>query len=458
MSIVKEQKDIYKKYVKRLYTIISVILAYVSAVMLWYYNVGVFWKPGFTGRRTLILVGLLYCAVYWFFAKMYNAHKIGLYRLVELAFSQSLTYAISDIILFVASFMWFHNFDKIRISYYVIAFFLQMFLVCCLIFVCNRLYAKFSTPRDVSIIYGNENYKFLIEKMNSFKYRYHIVSCISQNKSWDEITQVIDGCEDVYIYEVEPSVRNKIVMYCKKVSKEVHITPDIEEIVARSYDISHTFDTPFIRNRKSVVSWYYPVVKRSFDIICSLIALLMLSPLFILVSIAVKLYDWGPVFYKQVRMTQGGREFEIYKFRSMIESAEHGTARLASINDKRITPIGKFIRATRIDELPQLINILKGDMSFVGPRPERPEIAKQYEEKLPEFSLRLDAKAGLTGYAQVYGKYNTTPLDKLKLDLIYITNQSVTLDLKILFYTVKIIFIPASTEGVAENQDTAEKV
>ena len=141
----------------------------------------------------------------------------------------------------------------------------------------------------------------------------------------------------------------------------------------------------------------------------------------------------------------------------MIPDAEKGTARLAAANDDRITPVGKVIRATRIDELPQFINILKGDMSFVGPRPERPEIARQYEEKIPEFSLRLAVKAGLTGYAQVYGKYNTTPLDKLKLDLLYITNQSITLDLKILFYTVKIIFVPESTEGVDENQETAYK-
>lgn len=448
---------VQKKYVKRLYTITSVILAYLSAVTLWYYNVGVFWTPGFTGRRTLLIVGLLYCSVYWFFAKMYNAHKIGVYRLVELAFSQSLTYAISDVFLFVASFMWFHNFKRIHVTYYIFAFFIQMFLVCVVIFICNRLYARVSVPRQISIIYGNESYPDLIDKMNAYKYRFHIVKCISQDAEWKEIEQVIHECEDVYMYEVNPSLRNRILMFCKKMECEVHITPSIEEIVMRGFDISHTFDTPLIRNRSSAVKWYYPFIKRTFDITCSLAALIILSPLFLVVSAAIKLYDHGPVFYKQVRMTRGGREFEIFKFRSMIVEAEKGTARLASVNDDRITPIGKFIRATRIDELPQFINIFKGDMSFVGPRPERPEIAKQYEESLPEFSLRLDVKAGLTGYAQVYGKYNTTPLDKLKLDLIYISNQSVTMDLRILFYTVKIIFIPESTEGVAENQKTAEK-
>lgn len=141
----------------------------------------------------------------------------------------------------------------------------------------------------------------------------------------------------------------------------------------------------------------------------------------------------------------------------MITDAEKGGARLASQNDSRITPVGKIIRATRIDELPQLINILKGDMTTVGPRPERPEIEKQYLEELPEFGLRLQVKAGLTGYAQVFGKYNTTPLDKLKLDLLYINQRSLLLDLKLILYTVKIIFIPESTEGIAEGATTAMK-
>ena len=130
-------------------------------------------------------------------------------------------------------------------------------------------------------------------------------------------------------------------------------------------------------------------------------------------------------------------------------------ARLASENDARITPVGKLIRAIRFDELPQLLNILKGDMSIVGPRPERPEIAAQYEEEMPEFSLRLQVKAGLTGYAQVYGKYNTSPYDKLQMDLIYIANQSVAQDVKLMLATVKVLFMPESTEGVAEGKTTA---
>ena len=144
------------------------------------------------------------------------------------------------------------------------------------------------------------------------------------------------------------------------------------------------------------------------------------------------------------------------KFRSMITDAEKdGKARLATENDDRITPVGKFIRATRIDELPQFFNILKGDMSLVGPRPERPEINKEYYEELPEFAYRLRVKAGLTGYAQVYGKYNTTSYDKLKLDLIYVERCSILLDIQLILLTLRVVFTKDATEGLEEGQTNA---
>ena len=175
-------------------------------------------------------------------------------------------------------------------------------------------------------------------------------------------------------------------------------------------------------------------------------------------AIAVKLYDGGPVLYKQVRCTTNGRQFRILKFRSMrMDAEEDGVARLASKKDSRITPVGKFIRKVRLDELPQLFNIIKGDMSFIGPRPERPEIIAQYLEVMPEFVYRMKVKAGLAGYAQVYGKYNTTPYDKLKLDLAYIENYSVWLDLKLMLLTLKVLLWPDSTEGVEADQITAMK-
>ena len=168
-------------------------------------------------------------------------------------------------------------------------------------------------------------------------------------------------------------------------------------------------------------------------------------------------YDGGPAIYKQVRLTRDGKEFKIWKFRSMrVDAEKDGVARLSSDEkDDRITPIGRIVRKCRLDELPQLFNILMGDMSVVGPRPERPEIAKRYYETIPDFKLRLQIKAGLTGYAQVYGKYNTDPYEKLEFDLLYIKDMGVLTDIRLIFATFGILFLPESTEGVNPGQTTA---
>ena len=168
----------------------------------------------------------------------------------------------------------------------------------------------------------------------------------------------------------------------------------------------------------------------------------------IIVAIAIKIEDGGPVFYKQKRVTINGRIFEILKFRSMIKDAEKdGESRPATDHDPRITKVGAVIRALRIDELPQILNILKGDMSIVGPRPERVEHMDQYGKDIPEFDFRLKVKGGLTGYAQIYGKYNTSPYDKLRLDMMYIENYSLMLDLKLVLTTLRILLKKESTEG-----------
>ena len=216
------------------------------------------------------------------------------------------------------------------------------------------------------------------------------------------------------------------------------------------------FDTPLMLVRGSGLTIGQKFFKRLTDIVISLIMIVIASPFMLVAAILIKSYDHGPVLFKQKRLTEGRKEFYVYKFRSMIVDAEKdGVARLASANDSRITPVGKFIRATRMDELPQLFNILKGDMSIVGPRPERPEIAEEYEKEIPEFAYRLKVKAGLTGYAQIYGKYNTTAYDKLKLDLMYIEGYHILIDFKLILTTIKIIFMKESTEGVEEGQVTA---
>lgn len=449
------QKEKIKKVLKTVYFSASMVLAFITADLIWYWNVAPGWSEGFFGFRTLVLVGCMFCAVYLFFAKMYDAHKIGLYRLQELGFSQMLSYSMGDLSLLVATFFWFHNFSRIRLSYFLLGFLIQLISILLITFFSNRLYGQFDEPRKIMIVYGSSDYMRLLEKMREKKHRYELVEAYAESEKLEKITKTLDSCKDIYLCDVSSGVREKILIYCESHKKDVHISMDMADLLTFNDEISHTFDTPFLRNRKIPEAWYYAGVKRLGDMVISCAALLILSPVLIITGIMIKAYDRGPIFYTQKRLTKDGRSFDIYKFRSMKVDSEKYGARLSCVNDDRITPVGRVIRKLRIDELPQLINVLKNDMALVGPRPERPEIAKQYEKEIPEFELRLKVKAGLTGYAQVYGKYNTTPLDKLKLDLIYIAQRSILFDLRILFYTVKIIFIPESTEGVSEDQLTA---
>lgn len=454
----KNSNLVKKNIIKDVYKALSLVIAFLSASWLWYINISPYWETGYTGYMTLLLVGLLYCVVYWIFAKMYQAQKIGIFRLTELTYSQFLAFAISDAILFMESVIWFHGVERLKLWTYLIGFMTQMSAIVLIIFVMNRLHAKWDEPRKILIVYGSGRYKSLVKKIRAKKRRYKIVGCISDELGIDEIKKRVNECESLYLYEVDATVKKELIWYCDKMGRNIYLTLSIDELLVMGFEISHTFDTPFIRSKRNAVRWYYPFIKRTFDIVCSVIVLILLSPLFLVVSIAIKLHDGGPIFFTQKRITNGHKEFLIYKFRSMIVDAEADGMKRATNDDDRITPIGKFIRATRIDELPQLLNIIKGDMSIVGPRPERIELDEAYTKQIPEFSNRLKVRAGLTGYAQVFGKYNTTPEDKLKLDLLYINQQSVMLDLKLILYTIKVILMPESTEGFEEDETKLEDI
>lgn len=268
---------------------------------------------------------------------------------------------------------------------------------------------------------------------------------------------MLDGVSTVFMSGIHSHDRNVILKYCVENNIGTFVIPRIGDTIMSGAYPMHMFHLPMLKVGRYHPQPEYLFIKRLLDIVISAAALVILSPIFLITAIAIKATDHGPVFYKQIRLTKDGKEFGILKFRSMrVDAEKDGVARLSSgDHDDRITPVGKVIRACRIDELPQLLNILRGELSIVGPRPERPEIAAQYCEEMPEFSLRLQAKAGLTGYAQIYGKYNTTPYDKLVMDLMYIAHPSIVEDLKIMFATVKILFVPESTEGVAEGATTA---
>ena len=252
--------------------------------------------------------------------------------------------------------------------------------------------------------------------------------------------------EGVIICDIPAELRNDYLKFCFDNSIRAYIAPKISDIIIRGADDIRLFDTPLLLCRNYGLDFEQRFFKRIFDIVFSVITLIIAMPFMIIPAIAIKLCDGGPVFFKQKRLTIDGKAFDVYKFRSMVVNAEKsGVPMLASENDPRITPVGRFLRKTRLDELPQLLNILKGDMSVVGPRPERPELTEEYKKDMPEFEFRLKVKAGLTGYAQVTGVYDTTPYDKLKMDLMYIENYSMRMDLQIILMTLKTMLFPGKT-------------
>ena len=399
----------------------------------------------------------IYFVLLFFFASTYGGLKIGYLKPMDVFLSQVFSLLFVNVITYLQISLM--NNWWLEPKYFVGATVVQIVVAGVWNFFCNWIYRKVFPPRDMLLIYGERSIDDILRKFASRKDKYNIVKCLNIAEGTEKIEEAI-GNEygAVVLWDIPTEERNKLLKYCYGKSIRVYMMPKIPDVLIKGSDQLHLFDTPILLTREYALTVEQRMAKRLIDIVCSLILIVIASPIMLITAICVKCYDKGPVLYKQTRCTIGGKEFQIMKFRSMrVDAEKDGVARLASKNDSRITPIGKFIRAVRIDELPQLFNILKGEMSFIGPRPERPEIIAQYVEEMPEFVFRMKVKAGLAGYAQVYGKYNTTPYDKLKLDLSYIENYSVWLDIKLMLHTLPILLQAESTEGVESSQITASR-
>ncbi len=408
----------------------------------------------FKGHALAIAV---YAVLLFAFSTMYGGLKVGYLKTTEVVFSQVFSTLIVNVVTYCQDSLM--NWGLMNPKPFLVMTLFQCVGVLGWSIIAQKVYQFLFAPHKMLLIHGERSPEELIRKFETRKDKYDICKCMHVDVGIEAICKEIEERYDAIVLgDIDVASRNTLYKFCYGKGIRVYIMPKISDVLLGGAEEMHIFDTPIFLTREYALTVEQRFFKRAIDIICSAILLVLASPIMLLTAIAIKLYDGGPVIYKQIRCTKGMREFGIMKFRSMrVDAEKDGVARLASKNDSRITPIGKFIRKVRIDELPQLINILKGDMSFIGPRPERPEIIKQYMEIMPEFVFRTKVKAGLAGYAQVYGKYNTTPYDKLKLDLTYIENYSVWLDIKLMLLTLKILFWPDSTEGVETQQITAFK-
>ena len=401
-----------------------------------------------------VAIVVIFAVLYFYFCKTYDAFVISHYRIFDIIASQSLALLFSNGIMYAITVLLCKHFPN---PFPLLLCFVDQVSIS-IIWSCiaHWTYFKWFPALKTIIVYDRRRgMQDLIEEYGLAK-KFDVKKTASVEECLDDHS-MIDDMEVVFLSGIHSHDRNFILKYCLYENKQVYMIPRIGDVIMSSAMQVHLFHLPMMRVQRYRPRPGYLFLKRVFDIVASLIGLIVLTPVFLITAIAIKATDKGPVFYKQERLTKNGKRFMIHKFRSMrVDAEKDGVARLSSgENDDRITPVGRFIRKCRIDELPQLIDILAGNLSVVGPRPERPEIAEEYMKEIPEFQLRLQAKAGLTGYAQVYGKYNTTPYDKLQMDLMYIAHPSFAEDIRICFATFKILFTSESTEGVAKGQTTA---
>lgn len=436
----------YKRVVKFLSSAIIVILELALYYYVWmnFYNKNMtvsFWRRGnwLIAGEYLVLLMLLH--------RMYGGLKVGIYKYWNLVYSHMISILGVNIFSYVQVVL----FDKKMHSpvALIVLTVVDFIMVMIWAWTFKKVYAFLFPCKKLLLVCGKKPMFHLVNRIGTREDKYEIAEMVSIDTGIDKIVKHAENYDGMIIGDIPARARNQLMKLCYAKNIRSYTVPKISDILLRSSTELNIFDSPLFLSRNiDGLAWDQAVVKRAEDLIVSGLMLLVTAPFFLVIAAMIKCTDHGPVFYTQKRLTKDGRVFDIYKFRTMVVDAEKKSGPVkAGDKDPRILPVGRFLRATRMDELPQLLNILKGDMSLVGPRPERPELARIITKNIPEFEYRLKVKAGLTGYAQIYGKYCTTSYDKLKLDLTYIRNYSIWMDLKLILMTPKVLLMKESTEG-----------
>lgn len=447
---IMNKKDQYK----RLFTFGSAVLLMVMLIsafgIVWYQFYSEVIMLPFYRRGNWVLIGI-YTVMASVFFKAYGGFRVGYLKRTDAFYSQMISICcVNTIAYFLISLIGRHFMDAVPV---VVLTLVDFFIIGLWTYLTGEMYFIIYPPRKLVILYGSRQAASLVMKMSTRVDKYMICESVNINEhpDADSVKDVIMKYEGVIICDIPPEQRNDYLKFCFENSMRAYIAPKISDIIVRGADDIRLFDTPLLLCRNNGLTFEQRFFKRAFDIALSLPAFIVLSPLMLVLAVIIKASDGGPVLYKQCRLTIDGKKFNVLKFRSMVVDAEkNGGPQLCTENDDRITPVGKFLRKCRFDEFPQLINVLRGDMSLVGPRPERPELVDEYIKQMPEFEYRLRVKAGLTGYAQVTGVYDTTPYDKLKMDLMYIESYSIRNDLQIVLMTLKTMIFPTKTNEAVD--------
>ena len=445
MKIKKRNLDGVKSTIRGVEGFVEIAIVTLIYYFVWRmsYPEGTF--PAYYGNGKYVLTGVYALLILVLFFN-FDGFKFGYMRLSDVLISQCIA-------LFIANFITYWQLCLIaNVVITPVPMLMLMVVDMVVAFMCTYsysvIYHRLYVPKKMVMIFGSSDAVSLKLKMDTRSDKYRICKLVSVEEGFERICKQIEGFDAVVINDISAEMRNDILKYCYKHGIRTYVAPKVSDIIIRGAKSINLFDTPLLLVKGRGMTMPQRVYKRAFDIVVCSLAMVIAAPVMLAVAIAIKIEDGGPVFYTQKRVSLDGKVFDILKFRSMIVDAEkEGHSIPATEHDPRITKVGAFTRATRIDELPQLLNILKGDMSIVGPRPERVEHMEKYSKDIPEFDFRLKVKGGLTGYAQIYGKYNTSPYDKLRLDLMYIENYSFMQDIKLILMTIRIMLKKESTEG-----------
>ena len=432
----------------------------VAILSLLFYFVWRFWYgedlfPPYYGRGKIVLIGV-YAALLFIGFHLNDCFKFGYLKLTDVLISQWIS-------VFLTNFITYFQLSLIANKMVsplpmLVLFLIDIAVTSVCAFYFTAFYHRFYVPRNLLMIYGQEDSLDLKFKMDNREDKYHVTEIISADEPFDQLCEAIKRHDAVIINDIPADLRNDLIKYCYGNRIRTYTAPKVSDIIMDGAKEITLFDTPLRLIKGHGLTIQQRIIKRTVDIIFCLLAMIPFAPIMLIIALAIKLEDHGPVFYKQKRVTRYGKVFEIYKFRSMIVDAEKNNQVIpATGHDPRITKVGRVIRATRLDESAQILNILKGEMSIVGPRPERVEHVRKYCDEIPEFHFREKVKAGLTGCAQVFGKYNTTAYDKLRLDLMYIEHYSLRLDIKLMLMTIRILFTPEATEGFEVQKENADR-
>lgn len=444
----KHKNELYKRLYNYIANILLLILSTAIFAIIWNERLNVLMEIPFEGKGNILIIAV-YAVILLVMLCAFQGLKIGYFTMANLLISRCIAYICTHFIIAIQIILMVGTVEGLGDIIIRMIETLATTGLLCIVYtiVVTKIYNKLIPPYRMLMVYGDYENN-LKEKINRREDKYIIDEEIYIGEDENVIKAKMLEYDAIVLNDIPTEKRKDLLKYCFEEGIRVYFVPKIADMFVKGADELKLFDTPVFLCRNMQLSFEQKILKRLMDIVLSGVLLILASPFMLITSVAIKIEDGGDAFYKQKRCTTNGKVFEVLKFRSMRMDAENiGGVQLAKENDTRITKVGAFIRKTRIDELPQLINILKGDMSFVGPRPERPELVEENCKTVPEFSYRMKVKAGLTGYAQVYGKYNTTFLDKLKMDLLYIEKYSLWLDIQIILMTVKVVFMKESTEG-----------